>query len=219
MNTIPNPMVAVTQSPPCYPARPVNGGPLPKALQKSGDWTLEGKYNGWRAWVHNPTGAMFNRKLEPLSITHEFKPSLAKLHSLPWEWTDVEALERRHNIGCGSLILLDYLPANPEEIYTARKSFIHLCCVVVGGIEVHKELNLPIANDRVYLPMTWRCLPESSLQLWEILQQCNTALGGGRNAIPFWEGIVAKRNDSIYPRQRRNAELDFPFWMKHRWAF
>jgi hypothetical protein len=30
---------------------------------------------------------------------------------------------------------------------------------------------------------------------------------------------VAKRNDSIYPRQRRNAELDFPFWMKHRWAF
>ena len=42
----------------------------------------------------------------------------------------------------------------------------------------------------------------------------NRALG-----CEFWEGLVAKRNDSIYPRQRRSAELDFPFWMKHRWAF
>jgi hypothetical protein len=41
-------------TPPFYPARPVNGGPLPKTLPKSGDWTLEGKYNDWRAWVHNP---------------------------------------------------------------------------------------------------------------------------------------------------------------------
>jgi hypothetical protein len=210
-------------TPPFYPARPVNGGPLPKAPPKSGDWTLEGKYNGWRAWVHNPTGAMFNRKLEPLSITHEFKPALAKLRALPWEWSDVEALERRHSIGRGSLILLDYLPDNPLEIYTARKSFIHLCCGVADGIEVHKELNLPVANDRVYLPMTWRSVPDgqssSGLELWNILQQCNAALGGGRNAVPFWEGVVAKRNDSIYPRQRRNAELDFPFWIKHRWAF
>jgi hypothetical protein len=207
-------------SPPFYPARPVNGGPLPKALAKSGDWTLEGKYNGWRAWVHNPTGAMFNRKLEPLSITHEFKPALSKLHALPWEWSDVEALERRHHIGRGSLILLDYLPSDLLEIYTARKAFIHLCCGVAGDIEIHKELNRPIANDRVYLPMTWRCVPESSLQLWDILQQCNVALGGGgRNAVPFWEGVVAKRNDSLYPRQRRSSEIEFPFWMKHRWAF
>ena len=210
--------MAVTQSPqsppPYYPARPVNGGPLPKAFPKSGDWTLEGKYNGWRAWVHNPTGAMFNRKLEPLSISHEFKPALTKLNKLPWEWSDVEALERRHNIGRGSLILLDYLPANPAEIYTARKSYIHLCCGFIGGIEVHKELNKPIANNQVYLPMTWRYEQKVSLQLWDILQQCNVALG-----VDFWEGVIAKRNDSIYPRQRRNVEMDFPFWMKHRWAF
>jgi hypothetical protein len=218
-------------TPPFYPARPVNGGPLPRALPKSGDWTLEGKYNGWRAWVHNPTGAMFNRKLEPLSIRHEFAPALEKLRALPWEWSDVEALERRHNIGRGSLILLDYLPPEPlaGEIYTARKMHIHLCAGVVGGIEVHKELNKPIANNRVYLPMTWQCVPHgpsnmtpdsrrASLQLWDILQQCNRALGC-KPGSDFWEGLVAKRNDSIYPRQRRNAELDFPFWMKHRWAF
>jgi hypothetical protein len=235
LKKIMNPVRHSSVTPPFYPARPVNGGPLPKALPKSGEWTLEGKYNGWRAWVHNPTGAMFNRKLEPLSISHEFEPALEQLRALPWEWSDVEALERRHKIGQGSLILLDYLPVDPAEIYTARKNFIHLCATMVGGIEVHKELHRPIANNRVYLPMTWRCVPHgppdevpnvsfdsrhSSLQLWDILQQCNAALGGnGRCGTHFWEGVVAKRNDSLYPRQRRNAELDFPFWMKHRWAF
>jgi hypothetical protein len=204
--------------PPCYPARPVNGGPLPKALPKSGDWTLEGKYNGWRAWVHNPTGAMFNRKLEPLTITHEFKPALALLNKLPWEWSDVEALERRHKIGQGSLILLDYLPLEPREIYTARKAYIHLCADRVGGIEVHKELCKPFATNRVYLPMTWPWA--DAMQLWETLQQCNTALGcGGRSGSDFWEGVVAKRNDSIYSRQHRSPEVEFPFWMKHRWRF
>jgi hypothetical protein len=229
--------------PPFYPARPVNGGPLPIALPKSGRWTLEGKYNGWRAWVHNPTGAMFNRELEPLSINGEFAPALHLLRAMPWEWSDVEALERRHNIGRGSLILLDYLPVNPAETYTERKSYLHLCASVIpGGIEIHKGLDKPIANNRVYLPMTWTMdaglarvgdivpgvgAPEENWPgLWQILQECNKALGNngrcgtnGRSSLDFWEGLVAKRNDSIYPRQRRNAGLEFPYWMKHRWAY
>ena len=56
-----------------------------KALPKSGEWTIEGKYNGWRVWVHNLTGAMFNRKLEPLSISREFEPALEILRGLAWE--------------------------------------------------------------------------------------------------------------------------------------
>jgi hypothetical protein len=230
--------------PPFYPARPVNGGPLPIALPKSGAWTLEGKYNGWRAWVHNPTGAMFNRDLEPLSINGEFEPALHLLRAMPWEWSDVEALERRHDIGRGSLILLDYLPINPAETYTERKSYLHLCASVIpGGIEVHKGLDKPIAANRVYLPMTWTMAAglarvrdfvpstrgeaeENWPGLWQILQECNKALGNngrcgtnGRSSLDFWEGLVAKRNDSIYPRQRRNAGLEFPYWMKHRWAY
>ena len=205
-------------TPPCYPARPVNGGPLPKAPPKSGAWTLEGKYNGWRAWVHNPTGAMFNRKLEPLSITHEFKPALAKFRQLPWAWSDVEALERRHHLGRGSLILLDYLPDNPQQIYTDRKKFIHLCCGDADDIDVHTELNIPIANDRVYLPMSWPM--DAGPELWSVLQQANLALGSnGKCGTHFWEGLVAKRDDSLYPRQRRSPDIEFPFSMKHRWAF
>ena len=225
-------------TPPYFPARPINGGPLPIALPKSGAWTLEGKYNGWRSWVHNPTGAMFNRELEPLSINGEFAGALELLRAMPWEWSDVEALERRHNIGRGSLILLDYLPEKPDEIYTDRKNYMHLCAgIIPGGIEVHKALDKPIANDRVYLPMTWTMdaglarvgdFVEAERDtergdwpgLWQILQECNKALGNnGRCGTQFWEGLVAKRNDSIYPRQRRNASLEFPFWMKHRWSY
>jgi hypothetical protein len=58
---------------PCtYPARPLNGGPLDRALSKSGPWHYEPKYNGWRALVHAPTGTMFNRHGQRLSIEKEF---------------------------------------------------------------------------------------------------------------------------------------------------
>ena len=68
-------------TPPCYPARPVNGGPLPKAQPKHGDWVWEPKVNGWRAWEHAPTGAMFNRENKPLSIAAEFAPVCARIQA------------------------------------------------------------------------------------------------------------------------------------------
>ena len=34
----------------------------------------------------------------------------------------------------------------------------------------------------------------------------------------FYEGLVAKRADSLYPVQLRSATLEFPGWVKHRWA-
>ena len=205
-------------APPCFPARPVNGGPLHAALPKSGEWSMEAKYNGWRAWVHNPTGAMFNRHLKPLSITDEFAPALALLKNLPWEWSDTEALERRHGVGRGSLILLDYLPPNPKDTFADRKQFLESCAAIHNAtrneppIDVHKNLDEPIQPNRLYLPMTWRWAGAD--QLWPILQKCNQALH-----CEFFEGLVAKRNDSIYPVQNRSGDVEYPFWMKHRWAF
>jgi len=195
--------------PPSYPLRPVNGGPLPKALPKSGEWSLNGKYNGWRAWVHAPTRTMWNRQLEPLSITHEFTAALEILHRLPFEWVDVEALERRHKIGQGTLVLLD-APAAGRTWYD-RQYFIH-AAAGLHGIPTHSEVNKPLANDSVYLPMTWETA--AGPQLWTILQQCNQALG-----CDFWEGLVAKRTDSLYPLQLRSPNQEFPYWVKHRWAF
>ena len=65
--------------PPTYPARPINGGRLELAPPKPGQWFDEPKYNGWRALVHVPTGAMFNRRCQPLSITGSFSAALKRL--------------------------------------------------------------------------------------------------------------------------------------------
>ncbi len=65
---------------PCtYPARPINGGSLELALPKPGHWYYEPKYNGWRALVHAPTGTMFNRRGQPLSIAGLFSCALKRL--------------------------------------------------------------------------------------------------------------------------------------------
>lgn len=207
--------------PPSYPARPVNGGPLPKAQPKHGEWIFEAKYNGWRAWVHVPTGAMFNRKNQPLSITDEFRPALAKIKaafshddgSPVMEWLDVEALERRHNFGRGTLIILD--SPNAGKTWSDRHLFFGLV-THMRGIAVHKELNKPLAPDSIYFPMSWTW--NGADRAWNILQQCNTALGCKKDS-PFFEGIVAKRADSLYPIQLRSPDQEFPFWMKHRWQF
>ena len=210
--------------PPTYPARPINGGPLDKARPKSGAWIAEAKYNGWRAWLHVPTGMMFNRKNEPLSITAEFAPAIATLQAAvrsTFEWLDVEALERRHGIGRGSLIWFD----TPTPGTWKERRFLMSVLAAVHQLPVHKDLNQPVANSSVYLPMHWRWAGVTDFtlavqgapvttNLWQILQQCNTALG-----CEFFEGLVAKRTDSPYPIQLRSPDVEFPFWMKHRWAF
>ena len=104
--------------PPTYPARPINGGPLEWAPPKPGAWCYEPKYNGWRALVHAPTGAMFNRRGQPLSIAAEFGRALKRLRAAALivdgravEWFDCEALDRRHGLGRGTLLVFDYIQA------------------------------------------------------------------------------------------------------------
>jgi len=72
--------VAVVR-PRTYPARPISGGPLELALPKQGHWCYEPKYNGWRALVHAPTGTMFNRHGQPLSIAGLFGSALKHLRN------------------------------------------------------------------------------------------------------------------------------------------
>ena len=198
---------------PTFAARPVNGGPLEKALPKSGEWIVRGKYNGWRAWIHTPTRSMFNRKNEPLSIADEFKEALDVACRLPFEWLDVEALERRHKIGQGSLIILDTPILGPAE---ARYSIIRSAALGNGGCLEHTWPDDRLENNCVYLPLTLKHSigRTSELLFWQALKSSNTLLG-----CEFWEGVVAVKNNSKYPIQLRNAEQDYPFWMKHRWAF
>jgi len=209
-------------TPPTYPARPVNGGPLDAAAPKHGVWLYEPKFNGWRALVHRDTGAMFNRHGEPLTIQDEFKTALTELQAIlaadagklfatsdqggqiiPAEalaWADVEALERRHNRGRGSLVVLDLpllrLPC-AERGYVLRQLF----CPAIDHCA---------ANNTVYSVPQYTDGPH----VYADAKADNQMLG-----CEFYEGVVAKRADSLYPLQLRSAKTEFPFWMKHRWAW
>src|ERR1051326_3324371 len=89
-----------------FPARPLNGGRFGLVTKKPVHlWSM--KVNGWRALIHTPTGTMFNRQGEELTIAGEFAEALEDLSRSSIEWLDCEALERRHNIGRGTLIILD----------------------------------------------------------------------------------------------------------------
>ena len=192
-----------------YPARPGNGGPLPKSLPKHGMWYYEPKVNGWRALINGYTGAMWNRQGQPLTIRADFEPAMAKLKQLTldtWiEWWDCEALDRRHDVAKGTLIVLDWIPTSPtfHPPWYSRKQFIH------------QHLGEGIMAD---FPPLLSCVqtwtqPEA-LNAWDSMQTINQRLG-----CAFYEGVVAKRSDSSYPIQLRNPDAHCSYWIKHRWSW
>ena len=203
---------------PTFPARPVNGGPLPRARAKHGHWLYEPKYNGWRAEVHAPTRTMFNRHGAPLSIAVEFAEALAALEILASrtgiEWFDCEGLERRHAIGRGCLFVLDFIPhQSPFTHHKAQPPASATFLQRSALLDAHLP-RLPVEcrpdETRIYRP---DLLP-GTVATWEALQRVNREWG-----CEFYEGLVAKRGDSIYPMQLRSASLETASWMKHRWAF
>jgi ATP-dependent DNA ligase len=204
---------------PTFPARPVNGGELSLAGPKVGRHAIEPKDNGWRALTHIETGTMFNRHGKLLTIAAEFAKALAALRSTldceAFKWADCEALERRHGIGRGTLIVLDVIPEPDYGTkslvpYSERRRWLD-AVLPVQDIHTRPE------PDSVYLiPSFSMSLGHDSKTIWDELQQINRDWGTtGLNE--FYEGIVMKREDSVYPIQLRSAEYETPYWMKHRW--
>jgi hypothetical protein len=204
---------------PSYPLRPTNGGPLHLSRPKRGQWTYEPKINGWRAIVHAPTSRMWNRHGKRLSIEDEFAAVLKAIRNadLPpeIEWLDCEALERRHALGKGSLVVLDYMPPDIRATYEQRQETLR------GAIHSsripHTKLDhiAPPQNDLLLLLDNYNFNdPINPESMWATLQDCNKKW----NAEVF-EGLVAKRLDSTYPRQLRSPNQESPYWVKHRWEF
>jgi hypothetical protein len=222
---------------PTFPARPVNGGSLDTTRERfaycltGSVWYAEPKYNGWRAMVHIETGAMFNRHGKRLSITGEFKAALdtmrVTLDAGAFKWADVEALERRHGIGKGCLIVLDVIP-EPQyaaAMYQERRAWLGAVLPM-----------LPYTPDPAHFPLLSIppligdiCkrlvgVPESTedliLEGWRYLQNVNRTLGGNaRPASDFYEGIVMKKANAPYPIQLRSDNAECAAWVKHRWDF
>lgn len=192
-----------------FPLRPINGGPWEhaKRFPKPGTWQYEPKYNGWRAMVHTPTGAMFNRRNMRLSIESEFTAALralcATLDAEGFKWVDVEALERRHGIGKGCLVVLDVVPEPiyGDATYDQRRDWLSIL----------PTLPLRPPRDFPLLSIPPNVQPDAA---WEELQRINREFDA-----ELYEGLVAKRTDSRYVMQMRSADQEFPGWVKHRWAF
>lgn len=196
-----------------FPARPIQGGRLELAPPKRGRWYAEPKLNGWRAIIHTPTGTMWNRHSSLLTIADCFRPALAALarlasHSLVW--ADCEALERRHNLGRGTLVVLDVIPESATPSYEQRRAILASllpCDPVFDG-----DTSRPVPSGAVVLTPTRRADSHANaLAYYQRLRAANRVLG-----CDFFEGVVMKRADSAYPVQLRSATEEFRGWVKHR---
>ncbi|MEO6740945.1 MAG: hypothetical protein ABIP20_11880 [Chthoniobacteraceae bacterium] len=196
-----------------FPARPIQGGRLELAPPKRGLWYAEPKLNGWRTLIHTPTGTMWNRHGALLTIADCFRPALAalaKLASRGLVWADCEALERRHNLGRGTLVVLDVVPESGAPIYVERRAMLEslLPCdpVFVG------EASRQVPRGVVVLTPAQRAESHAdALAFCQRLREANRVL-----RCDFFEGVVMKRADSVYPVQLRSATEECRGWMKHR---
>jgi ATP-dependent DNA ligase len=196
-----------------YPARPIQGGRLELAPPKRGLWYAEPKLNGWRALIHTPSGTMWNRHGTLLTIADCFRPALAalaKFASRGLVWADCEALERRHNLGRGTLVVIDAVPESSTPIYTARRAMLESllpCDPVFDG-----DTSRPVPCGTVALtPARHVHSHADALAYYRRLRDANRALG-----CDFFEGVVMKRADSLYPVQLRGTTEQCRGWVKHR---
>ena len=197
-----------------YPARPIQGGRLELAPPKRGLWYAEPKVNGWRALVHTPSGTMWNRHGQRLTIAHCFKQALDELRELSDDgliWADCEALERRHDMARGTLILLDAIPADPQftPSYQERRAFLE--SLRIPQERFSSGINAPDAPPLLLTTSLPASDHSAVLAFYQSLKAANKSLG-----CEFFEGVVMKRAESVYPVQLRNATEEYRGWSKHR---
>jgi len=199
-----------------YPARPIQGGRLELAPPKRGVWFAEPKFNGWRALVHCPSGTMWNRHGKRLTIAHCFTDALDELRDLGDEgflWADCEALERRHDLARGTLIVLDAISADPmfTPSYQERRAFLE--SLRIPQERFSSGINAADARPLLLTTSVPACSQNALLAFYQRLKEVNTILGS-----PFFEGVVMKKADSPYPVQLRNPGEEFRGFVKHRWG-
>ena len=209
-------------NPPSYPARPTKGGvPMGIAWKKMNhdDVLYTPKYNGWRVLLHVPTGMCYNRQLERLTIAEEFKDAIYTIQKCcpeDIEWLDCEGLERRHGIGRGTLMVLDFIPtpvvqhdfSNWKEgiSYEDRQSVL---AVAMHKLPIKEHYSKP-DNDSAYLLPTFDRHDVEAVN--NELQHLNEKWDA-----EFYEGWVGVKAKSKYPIQLVSAEKKASTWMKHRW--
>ena len=116
------------------------------------------------------TGAMWNRHGQRLTIEREFDAALDILRPLAGSglvWADCEALERRHQIGRGSLVVLDWIPESGSPTYEERRKFL------AGLVETER-----LSTGE------WQSFPENTLFL-------QPSIRDEENAVPDFYAILS----------------------------
>ena len=176
-----------------YPLRPRSGANLDRMTpRRFGKWKYEPKYDGWRSVIFPSKGLMWNRKGEPLSIQKDFPYALEILRKCPLSWIDAEALQRRHEHAKGTLIVLDTIYT--DKTYGERRKVLEDLFPVLNVEDVPQ-------SNTVYIPPSYDC----DKTLWEAVRNNN-----------FYEGIVAKKENSCYTIQTVSESRTFDGWVKHR---
>src|SRR6266566_1203358 len=101
---------------------------------------------------------------------------------------DCEALERRRTIGQGTLLVFDYISPASEAYLRRKQSLAH-------ALAVH---DYPVSprSDAAYTVGAFGLEELEALEFYQRLKQLNAQWH-----CPFYEGVVAKRSDSVYPVQ------------------
>lgn len=188
-----------------YPARPFSGGRLNRR-PRLGTWAFEPKYNGWRAMIRTSDGAMFNRHNEPLTIAYQYRKTVAGLIGHRIQWLDCEVLGRRHASGIGSIIVLDAVI--PKASYDVRRSILKHYFKTIPWYETMRPDSIGLVFSTTFEDDD----KADEFDLWASLQEYNGMVG-----CEFYEGLVAKRTDSLYPIQLNSPDQPNTKWIKFRW--
>jgi hypothetical protein len=152
---------------------------------------------------------MWNRHGARLTIACEFGSALEQLRSLAplgLEWADCEALERRHAIGRGTLVVLDWIV--PDATYLERRKFL-AAHIEIERLSLGEWSTFP--SDALVLTSSLADTGDAVHALYNPLTEHNRAL-----RCDFFEGVVMKRASAPYPIQLRSESEESRALVKHR---
>ena len=109
-----------------------------------------------------------------------------------------------------TLVVLDVVPVSGSPSYEQRRALLE--SLIQTDAVFSGDASRPVPCGAVMLPPTLRAVSQAdALAFYQRLRAANRALG-----CDFFEGVVMKRADSIYPVQMRSATEEFCGWVKHR---
>lgn len=197
----------------CFPPAACNGGPLEKAPPKIGNWRWQPKVDDWRAVIHTPSMSVWNQYGQPSTISDKFAVTLRHLTQVAAaaEWLDVGMMEQRNDMMRGCIIVFDLIEPKVEQWarYARLKAMFP---ILPFDVSTWLLMNGGQVRDSIFLVNQWDDIQckAAAMRRQEFLQNQNYRL-----KHKFFEGMIAKRRDSLYQFGTR-AKQECPAWIKHR---